>query len=229
MITILHGDDITASRSHLLEKKQAAPGTVTLTTEQLNLTDLAQIFEGEGLFEETKTVCIEDFFTKRKKGKEQDAILTYLLSQGAHHDIVFWEKKQLTPSVLKLVKGARVIVFKLPQEIFSFLDGIRPGNAKQSMETFHKALKNTEAEMLFYMLIRQFRILLALKDPKPTIDEAERLQPWQKTKLLSQSRTFDVVTLRKKYKALYEIDLQQKTGENATALPATIDFFLSDL
>lgn len=116
----------------------------------------------------------------------------------------------------------------VPKTIFLFLDSLLPGNYKNTIRLFHKALQNTEIELIFYMLQRQFRLLLAASDKKAkeTIDEVLRLAPWQKGKLEKQSKLFSIDKLLGLHRRLYEIELAQKSGSLPYSQAHAIDFFL---
>jgi len=81
------------------------------------------------------------------------------------------------------------------------------------------------------MLQRQFRILLALSEPSENvpIDELIRLAPWQTGKLERQALSFDLETLKKIYRKLYEIETGQKTGTLPLSLSQSIDFLLLEM
>jgi hypothetical protein len=121
-------------------------------------------------------------------------------------------------------------LFKIPQNLFGFLDNIKPGNLN-SVKQFHQLLSQTAEELIFFMIIRQFRLLLAVSDTqaKNSIDEVKRLAPWQMSKFKSQAALFGGEKLVSVYKRLGEIDADTKSGKSATTLTQTIDFFLSDL
>lgn len=225
MITILHGDDTAASRNALYQAKQKTKYAVTFTGDEVNLTDLAQALQGDGLFTEIKTIFIEDLFNK-KRGDELEAIIAYLTEQGKEHAIYLWERKLLTATTLKLIKNATIAAYKLPQELFRFLDAIRPNNSDHAITLFHRALSTTDSEMLFFMLVRQFRLLLAVKETDTPIEEVQKLAPWQKSKLKQQAKLFSRDKLFSAYTHLSKIDKQAKTGEATTPLTTTIDFLL---
>ena len=87
-----------------------------------------------------------------------------------------------------------------------------------------------ETELIFYMIVRQFRLLLSLtSEGSKNIDEAKRLAPWQSSKLKSQSKLFGKDRLIEIYKKLYKIDYETKFGLTSLPLNSTIDIFLIDL
>jgi DNA polymerase III delta subunit len=228
MITIIHGEDTASSRNYLAEYRQRVTNLVTFDAATVTLTDLAQVLEGGGLFSTDKSVLIEQLFTKKKKSDELDAIVSYLTKQS-DADIVSWEGKELLPSLLKKFPKATVHSYKLPSSLFQFVDSLTPGNTTQSLQLFHTTLTTADPEMIFAMLIRQFRLLLAVAESTADIDEMKRLAPWQQQKLTKQAKTFSTKQLRLLYTQLAEIDLSQKTGAAAQSLTATIDIFLLDL
>lgn len=245
MIIILHGEDIKSSREYFFGKKQTLPQARTFSGESLSLTDLTQILEGGELFSEEKQILIENFFGK--KSKETEILSDFLTHHEKDATIIIWENKELTKKDLTLFPKADVRLFKFPQTLFAFLEGIVP-NSSRNIILFHNALKQTACELLFFMLIRQFRLLLAVSSSHPehsegsidsslaerdqndrNIDEAARMAPWQKTKLTRQSRQFAVKQLKDAYSKLYTIELQQKTGQLPMSLEKTIDIFLLSL
>ena len=52
MTTIIHGADTVSSRKYFLDEKGKHPEAQLLEGEKIDLTDLAQIFEGGGLFDD---------------------------------------------------------------------------------------------------------------------------------------------------------------------------------
>lgn len=230
MITIIHGDDIANSRKYFIELKQKTSNFIFFEAEKLSLTSLVQSTEGGGLFSDEKKIFIENFFSKKRVGKETDEILSYLKT-ASKIEVFLWEEKEMTKKNLNLFPSAIVKAFKLPKTLFLFLDSIKPGYGKTLVNLFHQTLGNIEVELIFYMLFRQFRLLLALNDEKSTdkIDEIKNLVSWQKNKLIKQAKLFTLENLRKIYQKLYQIDLEQKTGKSVTSLLQSLDFFLIEI
>jgi hypothetical protein len=231
MIAIIHGTDTAASRSYFLNQKEQIVDAVYLAGEKITITDLTQILDGNGLFAEQKTIFIENFFHKKKNKNEFTALTEYLQKKSASHDIFLWEGKELDRSAFLLFKTAVPKQFKLPQTLFLFLDTLKPENGKQLIQLFHQTIVTTEAEMIFFMLIRQMRLLLALLETQKdnsseVIDELKRMQPWQKQKLQKQANLFTQEQLITLYQKLFAIEWGQKTGNLSLSLIASIDFFL---
>lgn len=239
MLTIIHGSDTALSRKYFLAEKQKFSDATILDADKVNLTDLTQLFEGGGLFGETRYLFIEQLLTKRKKSSDLKDILTYLEKNATENAIFLWEGKEIEHATVKLLKKAIVKPFKLPQTLFQFLDALKPGNGKILISLFQQTITTTETEMVFFMLVRQFRILLALsptipiktimQPPTDSIDELKRMPPWQKDKLQKQARLFATTHLLYLYEKLFQIEVGQKTGTLATSLVCAIDFFLLDV
>lgn len=225
MITILHGDDTTASRNVLTEVKKKAKNPIVFYPDSFELANLIQLVEGSSLFESENTILFEEFLS-RKKG-ENAQLLEYINAHAQQNDFYFWESKLLTPTQLSALKKSTVQLFKIPQTIFSFLDSLKPKDSQNNIRQFHTALTHSEPDFLFHMIIRQFRLMIALVDPsqKP-IDEAVRLAPWQLNKLKKQADLFGKESLAFLHKKLNTLELRQKTSTLPGGLEGQIDFFL---
>lgn len=230
MLTIIHGSDIATSRKFFLGEKEKINGAELLKGSRINLTDLCQLLEGGGLFENSRTIFIDQFLTERKKSAERDAIISYLTEQAKTNAVFLWEAKELDKTTLSQFKQATIKQFKLSSTLFTLMDAIKPKNGTQLVQLFHKSLETNDAEMIFFMLVRQFRILLALSEKgTETISEVSRLAPWQKSKLERQVNLFGKDSLQQLYSKLFQIELGQKTGTLSSSLTSAIDFFLFEI
>ena len=232
MITIIHGDDIFQSREYFQNLKQKHKNFVLLDGGKITITDLVQNIEGSGLFSDAKTIFIEELLTKRKKtDKDIKDILNFIIKNTKDSIFVLCESKEILKRDLSLFKDALVKIFKLPKNIFLFLDNLKPNNAKNLLNLFHQATNNgIKEELILFMMQRQIRLLLTLSDQGETsIDELARLAPWQMEKLERQAKLFGILDLKKIYKKLYEIEFGQKTGGLSLSLTQSIDFLLLDI
>jgi len=163
MITIIHGNDTASSRKYYIDQKTA--DAFSFEGEKVCLTDLTQVLEGGGLFTDSKKIFIDEFLSKRKQGKETEEIILLLNKYRETNDIFLWEGKEISKKNASLFSNPTVKTFKFPLFLFTFLDGIKP-KSSNNVVLFHEALKKSEAELIFFMLIRQFRLLLAVSDEK---------------------------------------------------------------
>lgn len=225
MIRAIFGDNLKESRLFLRSLTEGKR-PVVFTDENLDMTSLAQSFEG-GLFGESEVFVFENLLS-RTKSQEKSALLKFISSNSQGNEIIFWDSKIPTPATLRSLPNAETREFKHPLVLFQFLDSIKPGNSQKIIELHKKTLLSTEEEMVFFMLVRQFRLLLALAEDA-NIEETKRLAPWQKGKLDKQAKLIGEDMLRKHYKTLFRIDKEHKTGSLNAPLPSVIDFFLSSI
>lgn len=230
MMTILHGENITASRQELSRIKTSASGEViTLDGEKVDLTQLKQALEAQSLLATEKLVVLENFLKQRKKAQENE-ILWYLKTETLSVNLVLWEGEEIRPAVLRLFPKAKIQVFKLDPYLFRFLDSLGPHRNQKMIEAFRQAKACEEVNLIFYMLIRQFRLLLSLKSgEKSGLEETDKMADWQKIKIIKQSQSFTTDRLLDAYRKLLEIDWQEKSGLAAYSLPQTLELFLARL
>lgn len=179
MITIIHGTDTATSRKFFMDEKEKHADSLFINGQTANLTDLAQVFEGGELFVERKNFFIEQLLGKKsrkKKDAELDAIINYINKNAAENNIVIWEEIELTKTTLNLFKNPTIKMFKLPQALFQFLESVKPENAKLTIPLFHETIKYLDVEMVYFMIVRQVRLLLALVHPAGVHSAARRVE-----------------------------------------------------
>lgn len=225
MLVIVHGDDELSSRNYFLSQKDS--DSLIFDAENIDLGELEQSLSGSGLFGTTSKILIENLFTR--SGTKNLNEITKILGKKNRADVYIWADKILPAKQLSSFPGSGVKLFKIPQNIWSFLDSIKPKNIS-NVSAFHNALNTTEAEIVFAMIVRQFRLMLGLfENSSNNIDEVKRLAPWQRSKLVRQSSLFGLEKLKHAYKKLYKIDKSVKTGSSSLTLTQNIDILLLDL
>lgn len=225
MITLIQGNDTLSSRKYFLDQKDSE--SLTFDGENINLVELEQSLAGSGLFGSSKKIFIENLFS-RKSAKNLDAI-GKLLTANQNLNVYIWADKEVGVKALTTFPKIENKVFKIPQNIWNFLDNLRPSTSS-NVSSFHRTLKESETEIIFAMIIRQFRLMLSLiQDSKDNIDEVKRIAPWQKTKLMRQASLFGEEKLKAIYKKLYLIDKKTKTGKTNLTLTQNIDILLLEI
>ena len=222
MITIIHGSDNVSSRDFFLEQKDK--NSLTFDAQELNAVELSQSLQGSGLFGITNKIFVDNLFTK--KGLKSLDTVSEILNQSKDVEIYIWADKEMGIKSLSSFPKFQNQNFKIPQNIWSFLDGIKPENVS-NVSMFHNALSTSEPEIIFTMIIRQFRLMIGLSENfNNNIDEIKRLAPWQKSKLVRQASLFGIDNLKQIYKKLYKIEKGQKTGSTNLTLSQNIDILL---
>jgi uncharacterized protein len=236
IITIIHGTNTALSRKQFIDLRQSFTNPVSFDGASVTLSQLTQSLEGQSLFDDSTQLFVEEFFSKRKASKETEVLTSYLTKQGEQNTIVVWESKELTPKQISAFGKPEVKKFDIPKEVFTFLDSLQPHNSKRMIELFHKVLVSEDPEFVFFMIVRQFRMMLGLCSHDPSamsqddkeIDELTRLT-WQKSKLTKQAESFGENSLLACYDKLFSIEVGIKTGQLSAPLEQTIDFFLATL
>ena len=223
---ILHGENTVLSRHKLIGFTQNFKGEIVrLEGEKMSLTDLKQAVESSSLFGQKRLVIVENLFTRRPS-TDKEKLLKYLKEQKPTN-LIIWERKTIDGRSLISFRFAQIEKFVIPSIIFKFLDSLSPNNKKNTLNFFHQNLYQEPPEMVFYMLTRQIRNLLIVKD----LGEKglEKMAPWQKAKLARQAKQFSLKQLLSFYQQLLKIDWQQKTGRAAMPLISQLDLLIASL
>lgn len=224
MITLLHGNNIVASRSKLIERIDEARGQGKeirqLDGKILDGPALTQAVESSSLFGGNVLVVIEGLLIKLgKKEKFAVQLIDILKRSESTIDIILWEDKEIGKTLIGLLGSkCSVELFKTPVVIFQLLDGMR-------LDLFHQALLIDAPERIFVMIVRRVRELIMVKDGVTP----EGLQGWQAGRLTSQAKSFTMDKLLSMEKKLLEIDVSMKTGTSPFPLAQQLELFFIDL
>lgn len=228
MITLIHGDLVDASRAELVRLKAAVQGKDIrqLDGRTIDETNLTQALESHSLFGGETVVFIEQLFGKLgKKLKLINSLAAILLQAGSQTDIFLWEDKEVGATVVKSLGNPVVKLYKTPQVLFQFLDGIAPGRAGVLLPTYAKLLETNVAEIVFAMIIRRVRQLIQLRDGV----SPEGLAAWQVGRLTAQARLFTIEKLVAMHSALTDIDIAVKMGASPFNLAKQIELFIINI
>lgn len=222
MITLIHGEDILASRKYYLDQK--TDDSIFFDAEEIDLVNLNQMLHGSGLFQTTNRIFIDNLFTR--KGQKNLTNIAEVIKGNENSEIFIWAGKDVGVRSLKDFPKFENKNFKIPQNIWNFLDSIKP-NSTTNINNFHQALNGTDVEIIFAMIVRQFRLMLGLtSSSNKNAEEVKKLAPWQKGKLTKQASLFGESKLKEVYNKLYKIDKNQKTGKTNLTLTQNIDILL---
>ena len=230
MILLLHGNNISASRTELLRIKNNSKvkeirnidGTKTDPSE------LTQAFESNSLFGGSILVCIEQLFGKI--GKKTKLIETYadIIVKQANNgvDIILWEEKEIGKTTLtRLGPDVTVKFFKLPSTIFIFLEGLKPGNSVSSLLLFSTLIRTEAPELLYTMLVRHVRKLIQVSDHITP----DGVLPWQSGRLSTQAHYFTEKQLLDVYKKLIDLEITVKSGTSPYDFKSGIEIIIAEL
>lgn len=228
MLTLIHGDDTASSRKALQEEKAkyADSEIVALNAKQIGMPELTLATDSNSLFATPKLIILENLL-KGPPSKEKTTMTMHISSPTQIHNIIVWEDRKIEGAALKkYFSKAKIYSFDFPAQLFKFLDSIGPNKSKEILLSFHDLLKKEEAELVFVMVLRQFRYMIMAKDLKGSISE---LAPWQGQKFYQQSSFFSLENLIFYYRQLISIDYRIKTGQTPLALAKLLDLFFISL
>lgn len=108
---------------------------------------------------------------------------------------------------------------QLDTSIFRLTDGIGQKNKKLALGTLHQLIESgEELHGIFYMIMRQFRIITGVKDlvsqglSRDAIVAKLHEHPFVVSNTMAQSRNFSIDQLKRAYELLIEIDIKLKSG-----------------
>lgn len=216
MISVFHGNDNFKSRQNFSAATGVFERLTRFSPKEITSENLAKL-TGNLFKKQNEAVVFENFFSLPAQSLKK--ILPDIKKLEKDFPLFFWEEKELTAAKLNLLgKKIKALNFKTPAIIFKFLDSINPDNLKQSLYFFHELVKDQPAELIFFMLLRRIRELLAAKVDANLIKGA----PWQKSRLIAQAKPFALADLKKIYLDLIEIDWKNKTGQLGITLESVV-------
>lgn len=225
MIILLHGENQILSRNklnlYISKAKEKNAEVIVRDGGKLTLEEARNILESTSFFGDNRLSVWENFLSSTKS-KDKEKILDYLNNNTVNIELILWEGKSLKNT--SSVKFNSIEIFKIPAFLFQFLDSFSPDNKNECLAKFVELRKIEEAEMIFFMLIRQVRLLLMAEN-----NFFDDIPIWQKSKMIAQSHKFQKGQLLRIYKNLLEIDYDQKTSGSIQSLPMRLEVLISSL
>lgn len=225
MIKLIHGENQKESRSALLALiAELKLETIFLDAKKITLPDVYLACESKSLFQSQKLIVFENFF-QGKKTKDKQNIVDFLLTDHHFNELIFWENKKIENlKSFKFSKQISILSFNYDGNIFNFLDSLGKLTLKEIYKSFHRLLKANDAEIIYTMLVRQFRILLLVKG---TTANNSGLVDWMYYKFKKQSDNFELNYLISIYRKLLNLDFQLKTGKTPYKKEQLLDIFFT--
>ncbi len=217
MITLLHGDYIEASRKELVHLRSKYPGKEIRELEGrgLDLPALTQALESQSLFGDDTVVVITNLLKALgRKSKQSEAYTALLADRGASTEIILWEDKEVSKTMVGQLGKVTVRLFSIPTVIFQFLDSVGPGNTKKSLMLFVQLMETEPAEIVWAMLTKRMRQLVTLVGGETPVE----LQGWQVGRLTTQAKLFSMEKITMVYRSMTEIEYSVKSGSTPFTL-----------
>ena len=229
MMILIHGEDISLSRKKLMEEITASQDAEVIRLEAIKTTkeEVVLACETRSMLNPQKILVLDNLF-KGIISKERNDIITYLLNIKEGIDLYFWEDRELEKvKINKYLGKIKAYKFQYPSSLFNFLDSIGAENRISLIRRFHELLRQIDAELIFYMIIRQWRNLITVKDVGVT--GMQPMPVWQAGKFARQANYFSLENLILNYRQLLAIDYKIKTSSTPYSLTKLLDIFLLSL
>lgn len=221
MIYIILGDDISSSRNEFIRLKEEYKnkGYEIFLLNEVNIFELNKwLYYSENLFTKGRV-----FFGENLLNEKTIKILSSYDTPKTDINFIFWEEKLEEKEAKKIFKNAKILSFKLPYNIFRFLDSIYPSNLHSAYSYLTKIAGIVDENIILYLLQQRFRDLIIIKGglrPKKNLAE------WQIDKLRNQASKWSQKELISFYEALYRIELSQKTSQSSYSVKKALDILL---
>lgn len=227
MLYIFHGEGTGTSRKLLQDAvardSQAGHEIRVIEGDKLLPRDLDSSLATASLFS-TETLVIENLLS-RLRSKDKDACLDLLAKYSGDKNIFLWDKKEVTkPNLSKFASSAKISLSKAPTSLFTLLESLEPGSAKQSLDLLHQVVADSEDIIVFTLIARQISYLIMMKS-----GTSPKFAPWQIPKLKAQASLWNAKKLESFLNALLAIDFSIKTGRSKLSYTDHLDLLLLNL
>lgn len=225
MITIIQGEDSLNSYKRLSELIEIAKSKgleiIIKEASELDLATLHQESGGSDLFGLRNCLIIKNLLSGTKSKQKESLIAA--LEKISEAEIILYEPKEISKTILKLFHKAKIESFDINKVIFKFLDILRPGNTRVLLQAWNRLLElGHEPEYVFSMLTRQIRLLIQAKSGASYL----KLAPYPKRLILAQANNFTLNQLLELHGHLYDLDRRIKTGlSSLTVEQLMLQFF----
>lgn len=218
---IIHGENTINSRAKLIEiidsYKTQKTEILRFEAKELNEAILEETLGSNDLFGTKKLIVIEGLHSLAKSVKQK--ALIQMCANSNLHQIVLWEKRSLTKTMLKQFPKLEEFEFKASKTLFSWLDSLgKNGNETKKLQLLHDAINSDGEYFCFIMLIRQFRLLIQSKSGGKIAGA-----PFMVSKLNKQAQNFTLEKILQIYKEINEFDYLQKTSKNLLSMNQWLD------
>jgi DNA polymerase-3 subunit delta len=118
-------------------------------------------------------------------------------------------------------------------KIFDMVDAVAQQNSRTAVRLLHKLLEQQEPISLFFMIVRQFRLLIQVREILDEGGSAQQIEQEMKQpgfvarKLADQAQRFSMTRLESIYQRLFEMDEAMKTSQ--VSLDLSLDTFIASL
>ncbi|NCN03854.1 MAG: hypothetical protein GW942_02150 [Candidatus Pacebacteria bacterium] len=222
-MVIIHGENTALSRKklqELIEKaKHSGLALDRLEAKKLTPAILQENLGSNSLFGDDKVIIIEELHSLPTSQRKKELI--EILAKSAGTNIILYEKKKITATMIKKLGQVEVFEFKISNSLWELLDKLGSNDKKNTLLTMRKAISQNDEFFVYTMIIRQIRMLITAKD-KGVIKGA----PFMVSKLKSQANKFSLEQLLRIHHQLHLLDIKQKNSQLYLNLSQELDLLL---
>lgn len=224
MIYIIHGDDTISSYKKLQEATAKSERLSRFDCEKNELKDLELLLNSQELFADRKTIVIENPKKIPANHLDEFSGLINKFEKDKLDDIILYSEVPLDDKFLSKFKTSSVISHFLPKLFFQLLDNFSPTNQSKTYQIFQQMKSTTEAEQVFYAMVKRIRSLIMIKfSEKEKFEEISKMAAWQRAKLHKQASLWEIDELLKFYSLLFKTEIDLKSGGIANSLSDRLD------
>lgn len=127
----------------------------------------------------------------------------------------------------------RLVPYGGGADVFAMVDALGGRDARRALEHLHRLLQSQDAAYAFAMAVRQFRLLLQVRElidggaKARDVAQQLRLPPFVAGKLVAQAGNFNLADLERAYRRLLDLDLAIKSGQTDGAV--ALDVLVAEL
>ncbi len=225
-MTIIHGENLVSSRRKLVEllatARSVGQTTTTLHAKKTTRAELEQVLGASGLFGQTQLLVVEELHSLPNSNRITELI--ELLAAGAQSSqVILWEKRSLTATMLKKFPLTNALEFKASKTIFKWLDSLtgHKRNLTEQLRLLAESVISDGEVFCLTMLARQVRLLIQVLDSGQV-----KGPPFMISKLKRQTSTFTLAQLLKLHTQLLNLDRDLKTSQNRLSPALELDLLL---
>lgn len=208
MLTILHGKDTTASYLGLQKLLSTYSGFQKVRLSAEDSQALYQELFTQDIFDTQKVIIAEDILSLKEFNADNLKNIPKTLN------VIFWEKKELTQSILeKLPTSSIVQIFKPNPVLFKFLDAI--GIDSKLSLTLLQQLPDTNGGLTWQIENRILQVILikvGLDITQVSKIIGKHIQNFQWNIMQNQSKYVSLSDLKRLFSSTLKLEMMIKSG-----------------
>lgn len=205
-IYLVTGSDTVTARKKFVELKKSFTGANFLEIDLSSITtnELAEKLQLTDMFSQTVFIFVNFSLTNAQTWQ---TIEKNLSNSAAIFEAVGKKIGRIPPN---LKKKMQIFNVDTRTEIFNLLNSLTPQKASTFINLLELNLADTPEPIVMTMIQNRIRDLIVIT----TSPESFNGQPWQKSQLISQARTFTLSQLIRLYRKLLSLEIREKSSAN---------------